>query len=197
MPTSGASPTSGRPFRSAALINRHPIGALTQFWCSLTQQLYPRGATEWSRRLSSMRPGNGRLCSLGGHQCVFCSRSTGRSLCFSHAPAGSSVAPDTPVASPTPATGSGVRRTALAKPPPHRRIQQARADQHEQRDDAHLSRGERHAGCDHPAPGAHPEGYRGEDRHQAPESVHFETGELHHLAPLLGFFDDELCEIGG
>ena len=33
--------------------------------------------------------------------------------------------------------------------------------------DAHLSRGERHAGGDDPAPGAHPEGHRGEDRHQA------------------------------
>jgi hypothetical protein len=33
--------------------------------------------------------------------------------------------------------------------------------------DAHLSCGERHAGRDHPAPGAHPEGHGGEDRYQA------------------------------
>src|SRR5580704_5165000 len=33
--------------------------------------------------------------------------------------------------------------------------------------DAHLSRGERHAGRDHSAPGAHPEGHGGADSHQA------------------------------
>ena len=41
--------------------------------------------------------------------------------------------------------------------------------------DAHLSRGERHADGDDPAPGAHAEGHRGEDRHQARDEAHAQT----------------------
>jgi hypothetical protein len=41
--------------------------------------------------------------------------------------------------------------------------------------DARLSRGERHAGGHHPAPGAHPEGYGSEHRHQACDEAPEET----------------------
>jgi hypothetical protein len=39
----------------------------------------------------------------------------------------------------------------------------------------HLSRGERHADSGDPASGTHPEGHRGEDRHQARDQAHEET----------------------
>ena len=41
--------------------------------------------------------------------------------------------------------------------------------------DAHLSRGERQTGRDDPAPGTHPEGHRGEDRHQACDEAPAQT----------------------